>query len=175
MDYLKTACPFCQGHVEYPKKMGGHGITCPHCLVQFKLPPKDRSGASRALRSCVSILVGLLAIGGLISWLFYLVGQTAADPKSPADSPKYAVSVEGVKVEDGYIVGHVINQTSANLRRVTISYSLYDHDGAKVGNATDYLSELGPSGVWKFKAYVYERDARNFSIDWVTCSYGRIY
>ena len=29
--YLKTECPHCKGHIEYPSELAGQSVKCPHC------------------------------------------------------------------------------------------------------------------------------------------------
>jgi hypothetical protein len=37
--YLKTACQRCSGHIEYPSKLTGQSVECPHCHQPTPLPP----------------------------------------------------------------------------------------------------------------------------------------
>jgi len=37
--YLKAACQHCKGHIEYPSKLAGQSVECPHCKQTTTLPP----------------------------------------------------------------------------------------------------------------------------------------
>jgi membrane protein YdbS with pleckstrin-like domain len=37
--YLKAACQYCKGHIEYPSELAGQSVGCPHCKQTTTLPP----------------------------------------------------------------------------------------------------------------------------------------
>lgn len=168
MRNLKTACPFCQGHIEYPNTWAGLSKPCPHCGKFLQLPNPNPPFWPKLIAILALFVV---PIGGCFYWLSLPSGPSAAEP-AKQDTP--AVVVESVSTDNGIIIGYVKSQTSARLRKLSISYSLYDKNGAKVGNAIDYISELEPYGVWKFKANVWDRDAASYRLESVTCSYGKL-
>lgn len=57
-----------------------------------------------------------------------------------------------------YIVGEVQNDSNTNYIYLSISYSIYDDSGNKIGTAWDNINGLSPGETWSFKAYVWERD-----------------
>ena len=60
----------------------------------------------------------------------------------------------------GYITGSIRNNSARPYRYVQISFKLYDGTGAQVGSSSTNLSDFEGHGVWKFKAVVFEREAR---------------
>jgi hypothetical protein len=60
----------------------------------------------------------------------------------------------------GSITGSIRNNSARPYRYVQISFKLYDGTGAQVGSTSANLSDFEGRGVWKFKAVVFEREAR---------------
>lgn len=50
------------------------------------------------------------------------------------------------------IEGSVKNNTDKNYTYVSITFNLYDADGAQIGTAFDSINNLEANGTWKFKA-----------------------
>jgi hypothetical protein len=75
MRYRKVACPFCAGHIEYPRMAGGTTVDCPHCSGALSLPTERPSVWPR-----IASILGTtgLAILGLWSCV-YLVDKIPAD------------------------------------------------------------------------------------------------
>lgn len=53
-----------------------------------------------------------------------------------------------------YITGKIVNGSKDTLTYVTISFSIYDAEEYKVGDASDIIQRLGPGEKWKFQAMV---------------------
>ena len=60
----------------------------------------------------------------------------------------------------GYITGSIRNNSARQYKYVQISFKLYDGTGVQVGSTSTNLSDFEGHGVWKFKAVVFEREAR---------------
>jgi hypothetical protein len=54
---------------------------------------------------------------------------------------------------DYYIVGNVKNKSDKTFH-ISISFKLYDSDGAVVNIARDSTDDIAPGDVWKFKALI---------------------
>lgn len=71
--------------------------------------------------------------------------------------------------------GLIKNTMSSELNSVSIRYTLYDPSGASIGKATDFISEIAPGQVWRFKAVAFEDTTSRFVLDGVWCSHGKIH
>ena len=104
-----------------------------------------------------------------------------ASASSVQEAPKQTAAVTVGKIEVGgngavnWITGEVASETSVHLQQLGIRFSLFDSSGAKVGTATDSISDLQPHGVWRFKATVWEDSTKTYKLDQVWCKAGRIY
>ena len=72
-EYLKSACPQCGGHINFPPSRAGEMIDCPHCGEQTKLfsnPEKsDDSLTKKPANIAVAILLVLILIAAGV--MFY--------------------------------------------------------------------------------------------------------
>ncbi len=57
-----------------------------------------------------------------------------------------------------WLTGKVVNNTKDTLTLVSITFSIYDDEEFKVGDALDLIDRLGPGEKWKFKALVDAED-----------------
>ena len=53
----------------------------------------------------------------------------------------------------------VANGTNTTLTMISICFSIFDEDGFKIEDASDYISTLRPGGKWKFAAFVFAEEA----------------
>ncbi|MBF0710321.1 MULTISPECIES: FxLYD domain-containing protein [unclassified Gemella] len=70
--------------------------------------------------------------------------------------------VKEVRLEEDasgqYVTGVVTNDSSISKKSVYIKVPAYDADGNKIGDASDYVSNLNSKASWKFKARYYGKD-----------------
>lgn len=66
------------------------------------------------------------------------------------------------------ITGLVTNNTSEPIRWISVNYSILDSGGAKIGNASDHLADLGAHEAWRFKARIFEKDAAQYRFEGLT-------
>lgn len=91
---------------------------------------------------------------------------------TPQSSGGVVVEVYDVHIEDNYVVGYVENKTR-HAGWFTIQFSLYDSTGARVGTASDTISDIADER-WKFKAYSFDHDASVYRFDGVSCKWGQV-
>ena len=81
-------------------------------------------------------------------------------PEPTPEIPKYEL-VESELLEPDiigtqYIVGKIKNNSGSDSKSLCVTFDLYDEDGAKFGQATDYIDSLEADGLWKFKAMIWD-------------------
>ena len=124
------------------------------------------------LVSFVTIVVPLVFLGGTCAWLTSPPDRNTepASPSSsaPATAPTAPSCAETLRViehksqSDGsnrFIGGIVENVGENDCFNVHIEYPLNDKSGSLVGTADDFTPVVYSSSRWKFKAYVYEKEA----------------
>lgn len=77
----------------------------------------------------------------------------AAGSDEAAD--KYVITDEALE-GDAYtckVAGVFTNQTDAEMNYVSVSYNLFDGEGAQIGTAVASTSNLAAGGTWKFEAF----------------------
>lgn len=76
------------------------------------------------------------------------------------DKAEYQVKEVKVEVDAGgtYVTGVVTNDSENNKTGVGIKVPVYDMQGNKIGDASDYISNLKSKGTWKFKARYFAQD-----------------
>ncbi|MFA4876561.1 MAG: FxLYD domain-containing protein [Methanoregula sp.] len=67
-----------------------------------------------------------------------------------------------------YVVGSVKNNGDKTYNYVQITINEYDDSGAQVGSTLANVNNLEPGGIWKFKAYVIDKEATNFKVKEIT-------
>lgn len=81
---------------------------------------------------------------------------------SPELQPEKGVTLVESDLEEEdyatYIVGEVKNESQTTYSYLSISFSIYDDDGNKIGTAWDNIAGLAPGETWSFKAYVWQAD-----------------
>lgn len=127
---------------------------------------------------CIALLFGLLAVV-IVMTVITDSSSLSGITSQENEQKKTSVTVRNIKSDgnsvSSWITGEVVSQSSVHLERLQIQFNLYDSSGAKVGTATDHISDLEPGGVWRFKATVWEASTKKYVLDQVTCKYGRIY
>jgi len=96
-----------------------------------------------------------------------VVTTTPAPPPKPvpAPDPWHGLKASAVSLEksaDGrliYAVGTVRNSSDHERFGVKVDLDVLDHEGDKIGSATDYTQVLEPEKEWKFRALVTDRKA----------------
>ncbi len=142
-------------------------LICPCSSV----PPVDYGKNDR----CNMKPVHAILIAVLVAVVVVFVITSSQQRSSTTSQPgKTSVTVRNIVATTGYITGEVVSQTTVELNRLGIQFSLYDVSGAKVGNASDSIASLEPSGVWRFKASVW-KPYTEYRLDGVVCEFGRIY
>jgi flagellar biosynthesis GTPase FlhF len=71
---------------------------------------------------------------------------------------------------EGYwkaVCGTVRNNKDRSVYMASIDISLFDREGNVVSNISDYIDELRPGQVWKFKALIDTNDASTFKVNGV--------
>lgn len=63
-----------------------------------------------------------------------------------------------------YIVGTIKNMGEKKYRSVRVEINLYDSNYTQIGNTYDEISNLEPHSTWKFKAYIPNKDTKNYKI-----------
>jgi len=86
-----------------------------------------------------------LAIGTI---LFSLAGLCTETTDMPVSNLQVITGESSLPV----ITGMVTNQTGKRVKTAFIHFNLYDDQGAVVGNAIAYASDLSPGDRWKFQA-----------------------
>ncbi len=69
--------------------------------------------------------------------------------------------------QDGFslaVTGTVINRRDTAIRFASISYSIYDAQGSRVGDALSTISNLGPGERWNFRAVGFARSGTNYKL-----------
>lgn len=178
---MKT-CPECK------KEISSSAGKCPNCGRKFTTLAGCVGG----------ILFGLLLAGLFISWVTRngglprhgdtgMFSQPTAQPRQAYDPATETWRIEAEKTrmairtsvldqnldydyqsKDYHFVGRVTNNTDEILRWVSVEYSIYDADEAKIGRAVDSIIDLRPHEVWKFKARIFEKEFKKYRFEGVT-------
>lgn len=98
-----------------------------------------------------------LAIGTI---LFSLAGVCAETTDMPVSNLQVIVNESGLPV----ITGMVANQTGKRVKNAFIHFNLYDEQGAVVGQAVTYASDLAPGDKWKFEAHTTVRSFHSYKV-----------
>lgn len=199
--FLRTSCQHCGGHIEYPLELRGEQLQCPHCrewtklgqnapppvIIQQAAPPPVQSQPQTiyvkektktgCLTWVVAVFLGFLLIGFIASLWETSNSKTGGGTSGSSSSGDPAVSLSQVKGAGKQyggieITGIIENKTSRTLDRMFVRYSIYDKQGNKVSEASDFIAQLEPSGTWKFSATSSAKEAETFSLDGISCKHG---
>ena len=66
------------------------------------------------------------------------------------------------------VCGTVRNNKNRSVYMVSVDISLFDNEGNLVSNITDFIEEIRPGQVWKFKAHIDTTDASTFNVNGVS-------
>jgi hypothetical protein len=115
------------------------------------------------------LLVAIVAIGAL--GLLDLLRPPSAIPESsrstergsssvPAAHSPPALELVSWQFVDRHITGVVRNNTARTYHYVQIDFTLHDESGRQVGSTFANVNNLGPYSEWRFRAFVFDEDAR---------------
>jgi len=180
--YTKSACAQCGGHIEFPAHAAGMTVPCPHCGKPTSLtgPVKKKTGLDKRVFICVA--AALFLAGATAEAIVAIrhaqrvaeekrqnqvAAQLAAErareeaerlAKDPIERAGFHVAdVMLRRHEDNsflYATGTLKNKTDRRRFGVKVELELYDANGQKTGEATDYTSTLEPRSEWRFNALV---------------------
>lgn len=100
-----------------------------------------------------------------------------APPPAPAPAPKAPEKKPDLEVVEihpendsftKYVAGTVKNNTGRKYGYVQVEINLYDESGAQVGSTFANTNNLEPGGTWKFRAVVFEDNAKSFKVTGVS-------
>ncbi|PCF93680.1 FxLYD domain-containing protein [Vreelandella nigrificans] len=87
---------------------------------------------------------------------------------SPAIADEVLLRVESTEVVatdfGREIVGIAHNTTDASISSASLTFNLYDHSGAKVGEAHAHGSHIEPGVPWRFRALFTEPSATSYRL-----------
>ena len=107
----------------------------------------------------------------IVLWIVGVFGQATGILKQPVVETTTYEELLTIEGEPECIVGDYTTHISGVVRNnrkyayntVTISFSIYDSQGNKIGTATDTISHLGPNETWKFEAIAFCSDSK---VEW---------
>jgi len=67
-----------------------------------------------------------------------------------------------------YLTGIVENKSNKTYSYVQVEFNLYDENDFQVGSTLDNINNFEPNGKWKFKAVVFEAEARKARLKGIT-------
>lgn len=98
--------------------------------------------------------------------------QTSSNyvPPEPEPSTVLVSDLRGRETSFGNlaITGKLLNQTSRELRGISVQFDLLDVQQNKVGEASDYISRLQSGETWKFSAVCFQK-AKAYRLQGVRC------
>lgn len=110
-------------------------------------------------RSSIALLLIIMSL--------FMVGCGFSSPSNSSNSDQSSSSKQKITVDPdsisakideiaGYyyitITGTATNTYGKNLSYASVSFSVFDSDGAQIGNALDNISNLSAGTTWKFSA-----------------------
>jgi polyferredoxin len=82
--HRKINCPYCDGHIEFPKELIGQWFTCPHCQREIPLDPPTELAAALKLNGSKRTswtrhwwLIALVAVVPL--WVLFVAWALKSD------------------------------------------------------------------------------------------------
>ena len=123
-------------------------------------------------------IIGKIFMGLGVVFLILLVIGSISNPSKQTSVPAVQTSPQSSKPDleliengtengefgTGYIVGSIRNNTSRRYGYVQIEINLYDDSMAQVGSTMANANNLEPGGIWRFKAPLLERNARQYRV-----------
>ena len=152
-------------------------------VVAAEKPPEKKAAKSR-----IGAILGVIALLAFIAGGVFLLtqikprddratsapatpakGEPPAPPRIPDEPPPprkpgddlqiLRLAIE--KAEEGnlrYVAGVITNHADKQLFNVKVEFEMLNSNGQAVGNATDYLGNLGAHTAWDFRAHIVDRD-----------------
>jgi rRNA maturation protein Nop10 len=165
---LKTTCQHCGHRFEVDIEAEGRTAFCPQCGKETALsvpPPRPAfTPPGNIKHGWAYVLLGCAVVIGLS----YLFADSLGSSGQSNDSA--LVSVSEVKGEiltyDGMnISGLIKNLSKAPLEAVSVNYSVFDERGNKLGDAIDFVSQIGVGETWKFKAITLKDGCESYRLE----------
>ena len=118
--------------------------------------------AVRAIALKVAISIFMIVLVSACTELDILTGGTEGKLAPSDTSNGDLVLLEWQFVEGEHwpeVKGVVANNTDKKFSMVVIKFALYDNQGYRVGEASDYIDSMGAGQKWKFAAMVIDEAA----------------
>jgi len=118
--------------------------------------------AVRAIAIKVAISIFMIVLLSACTELDILTGGTEGKLAPSDTSNGDLVLLEWQFVEGEHwpeVKGVVANNTDKKFSMVVIKFALYDNQGYRVGEASDYIDSMGAGQKWKFAAMVIDEAA----------------
>jgi hypothetical protein len=140
-------------------------------------PAERAAGKSKGLIFAIVGVVALVIVGLGVMLVLKKKGAAAgaggdgkggktADGK-PAVNGLELVHFELQKAKDGgliYVIGSVTNHADKQFFNLKVEFNVLDQAGTTLGNASDYVGNIGPHAAWPFKALVLEEGAKQVKL-----------
>lgn len=155
------------------KSVSKNASACPHCGA--RQPKRTGVAAWGCLILAVPIMLMILAGVHQTADVAERGLIPAGEPK-PRPGPAVLISKHGKIMDYGgvEITGLIHNNCNVELRRVSVRFSVFDKNGAKIGTARDYVDSIDADGDWKYRAVATEKDGDKFRLDDIVCSHGSL-
>jgi len=184
---LKIACPHCSKQVTllglpgapvrpaqpaYQEPVEPAEPQAPQpALPKARIPSKKRPGGAgkKVLKNVAIGAAALLAVVGIAAGVAIIVKKSAGEDHGSGPTGEGLVLLESnlQKAVDGgltYVVGSVTNFDNAQWFDVTVKFELFDANGQRIGETSDYNGNIAPRSGWDFQALVLEENADNHKL-----------
>ncbi len=140
-------------------------------LPKARIPSKKRPGGAgkKVLKNVAIGAAALLAVVGIAAGVAIIVKKSAGEDHGSGPTGEGLVLLESnlQKAVDGgltYVVGSVTNFDNAQWFDVTVKFELFDANGQRIGETSDYNGNIAPRSGWDFQALVLEENADNHKL-----------
>ena len=80
------------------------------------------------------------------------------------DGWKWEIGEYGIR----YITGIIENKSNKTYSYVQVEFNLYDENDFQIGSTLANINNFEPNGKWKFKAMIFEAEARKARLKGIT-------
>lgn len=140
-----------------PQRPGGYPDPNQSVPLSVMMPVSNKAPANRGLWVGLAILFVILMSGGIKFFMVGKLAQTAQNANKGTDPQNYTVvscELENSGIGLPMVKGQILNNTNYNVRMASVTIDLYDANGQKIDETSDFTTEWTPHQNWIFEAMV---------------------
>jgi hypothetical protein len=113
------------------------------------------------------LIIGLFIFFGILAGIGGSADAVVKEIESQENklvSDANKLKAKDVKLKGENITGSITNTLDYEIKSMTVEIDFYDKSGAKVDSSVDYVENLEPGKVWKFKIWAYEHQEDSYKL-----------